>query len=197
MMPMLAFVLLHQTRSYPTTPLPPFLWFAVLQFSHTFPLQLPHEEHCHAQQLRPHGRRRRRRRMSRVCSPLATLTNPCRPCSSVALKSRCCSYAETMDDEPDVMNDTALRSVVRYDQRPSCRRFASHSLVQLLRPLCFAVACQHHPCFRRQSASARAAFEQQAGIRYRSQVLALTSGSVFSPQTGSKPLKMDTTDFDD
>lgn len=178
-MPMLAFVPLHQTRTYPTTPLPPFLLFAVLQFSNTSPLQLPHEEHLHAQQLRPHGRRHRRRRMSRVCSPLTTLTTPYRACASGAVESRCCSYAETMDDEPDVMNDTALRSVVRYDARPSCRRFASHSLVQLLRPLRFAVTCQHHPCFRRQSASACAAFEQQAGIRYRSQVLALTSGSLF------------------
>ena len=41
------------------------------------------------------------------------------------VRSHFLRYAETMDDEPDVMNDTALRSVVTC--APACARYSAAS----------------------------------------------------------------------
>ena len=80
-------------------------WMPVISYMGvTCALQVPHEGQELAQQLRPNGRRRRRRRVSGVRVLCALQLAPV---------SFFASYAETMDDEPDVMNDIALRTVVR------------------------------------------------------------------------------------
>ena len=67
--------------------------------------------------------------------------------------------------KPPLLCSSCLLIHSAFTSHSLCLRFSFTLLLQLLRQLRFAVACRHHPCFRRQSACARAAVEQQAGVR--------------------------------
>ncbi len=72
-------------------------------------------------------------------------------------------YAETMDDEPEEMNDTALRSVVRcaFTSLVLCLKL-THPDIQFLRHRILAAAARrNHASIRRQSAHPGTANEQQ------------------------------------
>ncbi len=130
-----------------------------------------------------------------------------------ALVFTCHSYAETMDDEPDVMNDTALRSVVRWLQSVlihlnraaphAFRDFSSsaHSASQqsrtsitpassakvpvLAAPVSNKLSAGTAPIVLNVDANAPRCVPHRYGRR------------LTRTEPGSKPLKMDATDFED
>ncbi len=118
--------------------------------------------------------------------------------STAALHSHWPSYAETMDDEPDVMNDVALRSVVRC---AAVQHIAPYCLTpptpQFIRPQRVAAAAlQHYARNRRQSADAGTPNRQQVcAWCARATSFAFVDLTCFV--SGSKSLQLDSTDFDD